>query len=69
MKYILTKLETIKRTEKIEYLIDISTNIKNKDRYANNQIVKNNYEKCKLVDIIDSEILDDEIVGLTMKKV
>lgn len=64
MKYILTKHETIKRTEKVEYSIDIPEHIKNKERFASNQIIENNYAKQKVVDIIDSEMLDDEIVSL-----
>jgi len=64
MKYILTKYETIRRTEQIEYYIDIPKNIKNKERYANNQIFENKYKKYKIVDIVDSEILDDEIIDL-----
>lgn len=64
MKYILTKYETVKRIEKIEYSVDIPLNIKNKERYANNQIIENKYQKHKVVDVVDSEILDDEIVGL-----
>lgn len=68
MKYILTKHETIKRIEKVEYSVDIPRNIKNKERYAKNQIVENKYEKYKVVDIVDSETLDDEIVGLRATK-
>ena len=64
MKYILTKYETIRRTEQIEYYIDIPKNIKDKERYANNQIFENKYKKYKIVDIVDSEILDDEIIDL-----
>ncbi len=64
MKHILTKYETIKRTEKIEYLIDIPKNIKNKERYASNQIFENKYKECKVIDVIDSEILDDEVINL-----
>lgn len=64
MKYILTKHETIRRTEKIEYSIDIPEYIKNKERFARNQIIESNYTKQKVVDIVDSEMLDDEIVSL-----
>lgn len=64
MKYILTKNETIRRTEKVEYFLDIPENIKNKEKYANNQIIENKYKKHKIVDIVDSEILDEEIVSL-----
>lgn len=64
MKYILTKNETIKRTEKVEYSVDIPENIKNKEKYANNQIIENKYSKHEVIDIVDSEILDEEIVSL-----
>lgn len=64
MKYILTKNETIRRIEKVEYFVDIPENIKNKEKYANNLIIENKYKKHKVVDVIDSEILDEEIVSL-----
>jgi len=64
MEHILTKYETVKRTEKIEYSIDIPKNIKDKEKYANNQVAENEYKKCKIVDIIDSEILDDKVISL-----
>ncbi len=64
MKHILTKYETIRRTEKIEYSINIPKNIKNKERYADNQVLENKYKRYKVVDIVNSEILDDEVVDL-----
>jgi len=64
MKYILIKNETIRRTETIEYSVDIPKNIKDKEEYANNQIIENKYKKYKIVDIIAGEILDEEIVSL-----
>ena len=64
MKHILTKYETIRRTEKIEYSINIPKNIKNKERYANNQVMENKYKRYKVVDVVGSEILDDEIINL-----
>lgn len=67
MKYILTKHETIKRTEKIQYEIKIPENIKDKIGYANNQVEKNNYQTSKILDIIDSELIDDEIIDLKIK--
>lgn len=62
--YILTKYETVRKTEKVEYEIEVPEKIKNKTQYADNQILKNNYKNCKTVDIIDSELLDEEIVNL-----
>lgn len=64
MKYILTKNEIIRRTEKVEYFVDIPENIKNKEKYANNLIIENKYKKHKVVDIVDSDLLDEEIVSL-----
>lgn len=68
MKHIVTKYETIRRTEKIEYLINIPEGVKNKEKYADNKIVENKYSKCRVVDIVDSEILDEEIVGIKAVK-
>ncbi len=67
MKYFLTKRETIRRTEEIQYEIKIPKNIINKTEYANNQVEENNYQSCKTIDIIDSKMINDEIVGLKMK--
>jgi len=67
-KYILTKHETIRRTEKVEYEIEIPEKIKNKTEYANGQILENNYKNCKIVDIVDSELLDEEVVNLKKQR-
>ncbi|HOI97885.1 MAG TPA: hypothetical protein PLA19_05305 [Candidatus Pacearchaeota archaeon] len=67
MKYILTKHETIKRTEKIQYEIEIPKNIIYKTEYANNQVAENNYQSYKIIDIVNSETIDDEIVALKIK--
>ncbi|MFC2026728.1 hypothetical protein ACFLUX_01995 [Chloroflexota bacterium] len=64
IKYILTKYETIRRTEKVEYLIDIPNNIVDKTVYADEQVLDNNYKDFKVVDIVDSERLDEEIFSL-----
>lgn len=63
-KYILTKHENIRRIEKVEYEIEIPEKIKNKMEYADEQVLENNYNNYKIVDIIDSEMLDEEIVDL-----
>ena len=63
-KYILTKCETIKRTEKVEYEVEIPENIKNKIRYADKQILGNNYKNCRVADVIDSELIDEENFNL-----
>ena len=64
IKYILTKYETIRRTEKVEYAVEIPENIKNKTVYANEQVLDNNYVDYKVVDIVDSEMLDEETRSL-----
>lgn len=68
VKYILTKYETIRRTEKVEYTVEIPENIKNKREYANEQVVDNNYTDQRVVDIVDSEWLDDETRSLRRVK-
>lgn len=64
VKYILTKYETIRRTEKVEYAVEIPENIKNKKVYANEQVLYNNCVDYKVVDIVDSEMLDEETRSL-----
>ncbi len=64
VKYILTKYETIRRTEKVEYMVEIPENIKNKTAYADEQVLDNNYANYRVVDIVDSELLDEEIRSL-----
>ena len=63
-KYVLTKYETIRRTEKVEYTVEIPFNIGNKTEYADEQVFDNNYVDYKVVDIVDSEMLDEEICAL-----
>ena len=63
-KYILTKYETVRKIERVEYEIEIPKKIKNKTEYANDQILKNNYTNYKDEDIADSERLDEEVVSL-----
>ena len=64
VKYILTKYETIRRTEKVEYAVEIPENISNKTAYANEQVLDSNYMDYKVVDIVDSEMLDEDIRSL-----
>lgn len=63
-KYILTKYETIRRTEKVEYTVEIPKNIKGKTVFADEQVLDNNYTDYKVVDIVDSEKLDEEVRSL-----
>ena len=63
-RYILTKNETVRRVEKVEYMIKIPANVKNKKAYAEKQLEDNNYVSCEVVDIVDSEMLDDEVIDL-----
>ena len=69
VKYILTKYETIRRTEKVEYMVEIPENIKNKIVYADERVFDNNYTDCKVVDIVDSEKLDEEIHSLRRSRI
>ena len=69
MKYFLTKYETITRTEKVQYEIEVPENIKSKKKYADNQIQENNYQSHKILDIIDSELMDEEIIDFRRKSV
>ena len=62
--YVLIKHETIRRTEKVKYTVRIPKNVKNKMLYAEKQVNTCNYMSCKLADIVDSEMLDTEIIGL-----
>jgi hypothetical protein len=68
VKYILTKYETMRRTEKVEYAVEIPENIKNKKVYADEQVLYNNYVDYKVVDIVDSEMLDEETRSLRRVK-
>jgi len=68
VKYILTKYETIRRTEKVEYAVEIPENIRNEMVYANEQVLDNNYVDYKVVDIVDSEMLDEETRNLRRVK-
>ena len=68
VKYILTKHETIRRTEKVEYTVEIPENTKNKTAYADEQVLYNNYADYKVVDIVDSELLDEETRSLRRVK-
>ncbi len=67
MKYIIIKDETIRRTERMQYEIEIPKNVRNKIEYADNQVKDNNYKSYKMIDILESELLDDEVVNLTIK--
>lgn len=67
-KFILTKYETIRRTEKVEYTVEVPENIRNKTAYAEEQVFDNNYLDYKVVDIVDSEKLDEEIRSLRRVK-
>lgn len=67
MQYILTKLETVRRVEKMQYVIEIPKKIKDKERYANKRVEENNYLSSKLSNIADSELIDDEIIDLKIK--
>ncbi|MBI5621652.1 hypothetical protein HY933_02180 [Candidatus Falkowbacteria bacterium] len=69
MKYFLTKYETITRTEKVQYEIEIPKNIKGKRKYADNQIQENNYQSHKVLDVVDSELIDEETIDFRTKMI
>lgn len=61
MQYILTKYEIVQRTEKVEYKVEIPKKIKNKKFYAERKVLEGEYFDCKVADIVDSEMLDEEV--------
>lgn len=67
MKYILTKDETIRRIERVQYEVEIPKSIKDKMEYADEQVKENNYKSHKISEIVDSELLDDEVIDLKIK--
>ncbi len=67
-KYIVIKHETVRRIEKVQYEILIPERVRNKDEYAQSQLEEGNYKSCKLLDVVDSEMLDEEIIKLTKKR-
>lgn len=64
MKYILIKDETIRRIERVQYVVEIPKNIKKKTEYADERVKDNKYKSYKVLNIIDSELLDEEVVNL-----
>jgi|GEM_PF-1651079 len=67
-KYMLTKYETIRRVEKVEYIIEIPSHVKNREKYAIDQVTRGDYKSYKVADVVDSEMLDDEFIGLKKAK-
>lgn len=63
-QYIITKHETIRRIEQVEYMVKIPLHIRNKEQYAYDKINDGDYLSCKLVDVLDGEMLDDELICL-----
>lgn len=63
-KHILVKYETVKRTEKVKYLVQIPEHIRNKITYADKQIESGDYISYEVADIVNSEMLDEEIIAL-----
>ena len=64
IRYILTKYETIRRTEKVEYVVNIPEVVRNKKEYADELVSDNEYLDHRVVDIVDSEKLGEEISSL-----
>ena len=67
-KYVLTKYERILRLEKVEYVVEIPENIRNKLAYAGEQVMDSNYTDCEVVDMPVSKMLDEEIHSLRRVK-
>jgi len=67
-RYVLTKYERMLRLEKVEYVVEIPDNIRNKLIYADKQIMDSNYTDCRVVDIPVSKMLDEEIHSLRRVK-
>jgi len=67
VKYAIIKDETIRRTERVEYIFAIPVNIRNKKKYAVQQLEDNNYLNCAIIDILESELLDDNVVHFKRK--
>lgn len=63
-KYTLVRYETTRRTEKVEYIIEIPEQIKRKQEYADEEVFKNNYLSFKVAEIIESERLDEEPISI-----
>ena len=68
IRYILTKYETVQRTEKVEYVVDIPEVVRNKRQYANELVSNNEYLAYAVVDVVDSEKLDEEVRSLRRTK-
>lgn len=68
MKYLLTRYETIKRVEEVEYEIEIPHGIKSKSEYAEEKVLGGAYEHCRVMNVLESESLDEETVGLKRKR-
>lgn len=66
-KYVLTRHETITKTEEVQYEIDVPTNIKSKQEYAEEQISDGNYSKSKIVNVLDSQIIGEENLSFRRK--
>ncbi len=64
IKFVITKHETIRRTEKVEYEVIVPENIQNKADYALCKLARGDYDTLKVVDIVDSELLDEEVINL-----
>ena len=67
-KYVLTRHETMTRTEKVQYEIDIPTHITRKREYAEGQFSDGNYSASNVIGVLDSQMIDEENISLRRKK-
>jgi len=67
MRYILIRHETITKTEEVQYEIDIPVNIRSKKEYAEEQITEGNYSDSKVVNVLDSQMVDENNLSFRKK--
>ncbi len=67
-KYNFIKDETIRRIERVCYIVEIPDRIKHKRQYAKRMVEESGYLKYEIADILDSELLDEEFVSFGLKK-
>lgn len=69
VKYTLTKYETIRRVEKVEYILEIPSHVRNKEKCAIDQVACGDYKSYKVADVVDSEMLDEQVICFTKSRV
>lgn len=67
-KYILIRHETIIRTEKIRYEINIPEDIIDKKEYAEEMVSSGDYINSKVVDVLGGQVVNEENLSLRKKQ-